>query len=467
MLLIVALVLALLGIAVSVRLTVVYHQANSSFSHKSACAINAQWDCDHVARSGYAKIFGAPTSLWALLGYALMAIFAGWGAFRREDRHWPLGVLALLVLGALGMSTYLAWAAVVVLKKKCLWCTTLYGINLLLGGTLVGAFIRRGVGPVAAVRKDLGWLLDHQGALGWLAGGVVLACTVILALGPQLGRPGAASGSRRSTVELITHPSQTAGSPGRKAPPGPPAWVRKMVTPTTPFRGPVGADLYIVEFSDYECPFCQRSNRVMEKILKKYGKRIRLYHRHFPLDMTCYKRMKRQLHHSACFAARAAYCAHRQSKFWTFHDALFRLGSKISKDAIMRLAESQGLDMARLGRCVRSARARKKVAEDLAAGEALKVEGTPTFFMGGPMIKRFSPEGISVELFDRLFSLLDKAKGSAATRKPGMSLGRAAPSPGRAAPSPGRAAPSPGRAAPRGAPPPMSAPASPRRPGPG
>jgi len=414
-LLIVALLLSLVGAGVSVRLTVVYHQANASFSHRSSCAINAQWDCDHVARSKYARFAGAPTSLWALLGYLLMASFAAWGAFRNGPRHWPLGVLTLLVVGALGMSTYLAYAAVVILKKKCLWCTVLYAVNIALLLTLVGAYIRRAVGPIRSIAQDTTWLLDHQGVLGRLAGSGVIGCMVILIVGPQLGRPSRTVKRTPRTETLIKKvvPRPAGKNPKRPRPVEPPAWVKAMVTPSTPFRGPLDADLYIVEFSDYECPFCQMSNKTMEKILAKYGKRIRLYHRHFPLDMTCYKAMKQQMHAHACYAARAAFCADRQNKFWAFHDAQFRLGDRISKRTIIGLARKQGLDMKRFNTCVSGAPAKKQIQSDLSSGEGLKIEGTPTFFMGGAMIKKFSPQGLSLEMFDRLFTLLDKAKRQA------------------------------------------------------
>jgi protein-disulfide isomerase/uncharacterized membrane protein len=436
-LLIVALLLALVGAGVSVRLTVVYHKANASHSHKSACAINAQWDCDHVARSTYARMFGAPTSLWALLGYLLMAGFAGWGVFRRGPRHWPLGVLSLLVLAAIVMSTYLAYAAIVILKKKCLWCTVLYFVNIALLLTLVGAYVRRAIGPVRAVLQDFTWLLDHLGVLGKLAGAGIIASVLILLTGPQLGRPAVAQQkSPRAEAVIIKTPRRpvTARPGGRSRPValpmGPPAWVKTMVTAATPARGPEDADLYIVEFSDYECPFCQRSNRLMEQILEKHGKRIRLYHRHFPLDITCYKAMKHQMHPHACFAALAAFCAHRQNRFWTFHDALFRLGSRISKRTIIGLARKHGLDMARFNACVSSAAAKKQIQDDLAKGDAIKLEGTPTFYMGGPLVKKFSPPGLSLKMFDRLFFLLDKAKRQAEQPKQAT-----APSP-RAAPRP-------------------------------
>lgn len=427
-LLIIVLLLSLVGVGVSVRLTVVYHQANASFSHKSSCALNAQWDCDHVARSKYARIFGAPTALWALLGYALMAVFAGWGAFRYGPRHWPLGVLTLLVIAALGMSTYLAYAAVVILKKKCLWCTVLYGVNIAMLLTLAGAYVRRGIGPIRAVQQDISWLLDHLGVLGRLAGTGVMGCLVILIVGPQLGRPSKTAKrtpKAETLIKKVVVPRRAGKNPARPRPIEPPAWVKAMVTSQTPFVGPKNADLYIVEFSDYECPFCQMSNKTMEKILAKYGKRIRLYHRHFPLDMSCYKRMKQQMHASACFAARAAFCAHRQNKFWAFHDAQFRLGPRISKMTIIGLARKQGLDMTAFNACVAGAPAKKQIQSDLAAGDTLKVEGTPTFYMGGPLIKKFSPQGLSLPMFDRLFTLVDKAKRQARAlanpaRAPGM-----------------------------------------------
>ncbi len=415
-LLIVVLLLSLAGVGVSVQLTVVYQEANANHSHKSACAINAQWDCDHVARSSYSRMFGAPTSLWAMLGYLLMAVFAGWGALRYGPRHWPLGVLTLLVLAALGMSSYLAYAAIVILKKKCLWCTALYFLNIAMVLTLIGAYVRRGIGPMRAIRQDVTWLLDHLGVLGKLAGSGVIGCLVILLVGPQLGRPAAKTARAPKAETLIKKvpPVRPAGKNAKRPPPiEPPAWVKAIVTPSTPHRGPVEADLYIVEFSDYECPFCQMSNKTMEKILHKYGKRIRLYHRHFPLDMTCYKRMKRQMHPSACFAARAAFCAQQQGKFWAFGDALFRLGEHISKLTILSLARTQGLEMKRFGTCVSGAAAKKQIQADLATGDTLKLEGTPTFYMGGPLIKKFSPQGLSLKMFDRLFTLLDKAKRQA------------------------------------------------------
>lgn len=417
--LIVALVLTLVGIGVSVRLTVVYHEANASLEHKSACAINAKWDCDNVARSEHARLLRAPTSLWALAGYSLMAFFAAWGALRKTPRHWPLGVLLVLVLGAIAMSSYLAYASVFILKKKCLWCTVLYGVNLALLIALGAALTARKVGPVAAVGDDFTWLLDNLGVLGKLVGAGVVGAVLILLAGPHLGT-GKAARKQVKVEDLVRVPSRpgmaadgmSAKDPSRlpPLPRGEPAWVAAMAPPGTPARGPKDADVYIVEFSDYQCPYCQMSNGRMEKILAKYGHRIRLYHRHFPLDTGCYKNLGQQMHKYACFAAAAAVCAQEQRKFWQFHNAQFRLGEAFNKQKILGLAKGQGMDMARFKACLKTPKTKQRIQEDLAAGDALKVKGTPTFFMGGPLLQKFEPPALSMELFDRLFAALDAAK---------------------------------------------------------
>jgi protein-disulfide isomerase len=183
-----------------------------------------------------------------------------------------------------------------------------------------------------------------------------------------------------------------------------------MVTPDTPFRGPPDADLFIVEFSDYECPFCQQSNVILEEVLRKHGKRIRMYHRQFPLDKTCFRQMQRQMHPHACFAAGAAICAQAQGKFWEMNDGLFRLGDGIGEATILGLARKLGLASTAFEACLRSPDTDRRIQADLAAGIANKVNGTPTYFMGGPQIEQFKPPGVSVDFFDELFQKLDEQK---------------------------------------------------------
>jgi protein-disulfide isomerase/uncharacterized membrane protein len=468
------LALALLGIGAAVELTVVYHQANVDLGHESHCKLSAEWDCDNVARSQYASLASVPVSLWGVIGYGFMAFLLGWGLSGRGPRHWPLGLLSVLVLLSVAMSAYLMYASFVVLQKKCMWCTVLYGVN---GGLLVGlvaTLVARRIGPIRAFRQDFGWLLDRLHVLGALSAAALGLAAIALVWGPRLGH---AEREREpvSMESLIKNPTpaarrgatnpddarrQAGARPLPPLPQGPPEWVKALVEPSTPGIGPKNADLYIVEFSDYECPFCQISNRQMEKVLAKYGERIRLYHRHFPLDKSCFRQMKRQMHPHACFAAKAAICAHKQGKFWDFHDKLFRLGKSISRESIRALAKKLGLDTKKLEACIAADSTEEQIQEDIRAAMALKIRGTPTFLMGGPLLDRFKPPGISLEMFDELFKAVDKAKRDYAARR-AASLRRAPPRGARApamAPTPARSsakgetgmAPSTSRAAGRG-----------------
>lgn len=325
-------------------------------------------------------------------------------------------MLLILLLVSITMSGYLAYVSMVILKKKCQYCAALYGVTGLLTVAYIAALVARRVNPIAALRDDVSWLLDHLQITGTIAAFVLGLTAVVLVVGPRLGK-GQAKPKKVAVESLIKKPPMPRSSMGvgpqrplPAIPEGPPKWVAALVPEGTPGRGPKNADIYVVEFSDYECPFCQLSNKEMEKVLAKYGNRIRLYHRHFPLDMKCFKAMKRQMHEHACFAAAAAICAQKQKLFWTFHDALFRLGRKINESSIRALARKTGIDMAAFEACVKAPATKKRIKEDIDAAVALKVRGTPTFFMGGPLLDEFQPPGIAVEMFDKLFSALDKAK---------------------------------------------------------
>ena len=144
----------------------------------------------------------------------------------------------VLVLGAIAMSSYLAYASVFILKKKCLWCTVLYGVNLALLITVGAAFTARKVGPVAAVGGDFTWLLDNLGVLGKLTGPAVVGAMVIVLVGPRLGT-GEASRKKVNVEDLVKLPTRPVMAANGMSPKGParlppiprgePAWVKAMV----------------------------------------------------------------------------------------------------------------------------------------------------------------------------------------------------------------------------------------------
>ncbi len=140
-----------------------------------------------------------------------------------------------------------------------------------------------------------------------------------------------------------------------------------------PELGPAGAPVTIVEFSDFQCPFCRRAEPSLNEVRQKYGDKVRLVYLDFPLSM----------HPHSMDAAMGARCAADQGKFWPFHDLLFADQSKLAPDDLKADAKKLGLDTAKFDACLDQAKYRGEISADLAQGQALGVDGTPAFFING------------------------------------------------------------------------------------
>jgi predicted DsbA family dithiol-disulfide isomerase len=140
-----------------------------------------------------------------------------------------------------------------------------------------------------------------------------------------------------------------------------------------PSRGSPMAPVTIVEFSDFECPYCGQAHPILAHVMDELEGRVRLVFRHFPLSA----------HPNAMPAARAAIAAGNQGKFWEMHDMLFEHQGQLEEDDLARYAEELGLDMARFRTDLASAETQRVIERDRELGERLGVEGTPSFFVNG------------------------------------------------------------------------------------
>jgi protein-disulfide isomerase len=146
-------------------------------------------------------------------------------------------------------------------------------------------------------------------------------------------------------------------------------------TADSPARGPADAPVMIVEFADFECPFCAKSESTLRALDAKYEGRVRWVFRQMPLPM----------HPKAPKAAEAALCADDQGKFWEFHDRLFDTQKLDAKD-LLQHARDTHLAMDAFTQCLESGKHASTVDRDKRDGEALGVGGTPTFFVNGRQI---------------------------------------------------------------------------------
>jgi protein-disulfide isomerase len=156
---------------------------------------------------------------------------------------------------------------------------------------------------------------------------------------------------------------------------------RIKVDPKGPSRGPDAATVSIVEFSDFQCPFCGREYPVVEKVMKEYEGKVKLVFRNYPLEF----------HPFAAKAAEAAACANDQGKFWELHNKMFTNQEKLAVDDLKGYAKGLGIDSAKFDKCLDSGEKSASVTEDRKAGTEAGVQGTPAFFVNGIFINGAQP----------------------------------------------------------------------------
>jgi predicted DsbA family dithiol-disulfide isomerase len=158
-------------------------------------------------------------------------------------------------------------------------------------------------------------------------------------------------------------------------------------------RGPRDAAVTIVEFSDFQCPYCSRAKPTLDRVRDTYGDRVRLVFRDFPLP----------IHPLAPKAAEAGACAKDQGKFWEMHDRLFDQQQKLAVADLKQHAKELGLDAAAFDECLDSGRHAADVQKDAAEGARYGVTGTPAFFVNGrPLVGAQPYEGFAQVIDDEL-----------------------------------------------------------------
>jgi len=149
-----------------------------------------------------------------------------------------------------------------------------------------------------------------------------------------------------------------------------------------PVRGATEAAVTVVEFSDFQCPFCKQAHPTLAQVLERYRGKVRLVYRDFPLE---------GLHPQARRAAEAARCARDQGKFWEFHDLLFTNSPQAADGDLKRYATQTGLDVTKFEGCLASGVHKAAVQRDIDEGTRLGVTGTPAFFVNGRPLSGAQP----------------------------------------------------------------------------
>lgn len=195
------------------------------------------------------------------------------------------------------------------------------------------------------------------------------------------------SDSSEAPAQQVT-PAPSAPAPAAGQPPP----IVQIATEGRPFLGPEDAKVTVVEFTDYQCPFCKRHfDQTTPLLLQEYEGRIKLVVMNFPLN---------NIHPFAQKAAEAAECANDQGEFWEYHDLLFENQNALDVASLKRHAGNLLLDQAAFDDCLDSGAKSQQVQQDLQAGQRAGVTGTPSFFINGHNLRGALPFASFKSLID-------------------------------------------------------------------
>ncbi len=155
-------------------------------------------------------------------------------------------------------------------------------------------------------------------------------------------------------------------------------FIKDVAIEGLPFRGSDKASVTIAVFDDYQCPYCAKLEPQLKQLLERYPQDVKLVIKQFPL----------RSHPQAMRAAKAALAAHRQGKFWEMHEKLFQKQNELNEAKINEIAQSIGLDMSRFEKDMTDKDIERMIQQDLQNGFQIRVQGTPTVFVNGKLVRR-------------------------------------------------------------------------------
>lgn len=358
--LVIALVLALIGIAVSVYATQHHMQVKATGGSDAVCNITATVNCNDVARSIYSEAFGIPVAVWGLGYFIAVAALVAAALFAIMNLGALLPAYAVLV--GIGLLTSLVLGGISVSKigVVCPTCITIYVITIL-QAILLFVF-----------RREVRYEGMDKLTNGGLVAIVAVALTVV---------------GFRLTVDNPTTPAPA--STANTTPIAPNAPVLDLTINRSAYSG-LGEDyrkgsdqakVVIVEFADFQCPACQYTANNLRELAKTYGDAIQIVFKNYPLDKACNR--SAGIHPHACAAATVARCAGQFGKFWQMHDVIYDRQDQITPDNLKKWAGEIGISPEQVASCMASKDITAKIQDDIAVGDRVNVEGTPSLYFNG------------------------------------------------------------------------------------
>lgn len=359
-------VLALIGFLTSIKLSMIYVDANfNPYALSSFCSINELIDCDGVAKTSHSQFLGIPLAFWGLFLYFVFLFFIfvdkiqnikikGFKIFgftevfkHPESYTCALGIIAFL------LSMCLAAISIFEIHKICILCFFTYLLNLIIGiyakpsdENYLQVFKTSFVDVIDAL-KIKKYAITFV-VLALFAAGVLTYTTISDVLAPQV--------KLQKELKSYSTPSDDYKASGNTL-------------------GDPKATLVVHEYTDYQCPFCFVLNTMILRAVTELSN-VKVVHHNLPLDMACNSNLKTQMHEGSCRLAKYSIAAGKQGKYWDMNDLLFDKEFE-SEDQLLTAAARLGLDTRKLKEDAYSDETAQEIQKEISEAVALGIDGTP------------------------------------------------------------------------------------------
>ncbi|MDA3864945.1 MAG: thioredoxin domain-containing protein, partial [Deltaproteobacteria bacterium] len=359
-------ILVLTGIFFSVYLTLLHYKVFMQTGYaadSSVCSISDRVNCETVAENPYSVFMGVPVSVWGIVGYLFIAMGALTGIFNPKSKLVYLYNLALVGIACL-VSITLGYISITKISSICIFCFGIYFINFILLGFLLTFIIKSRTNIFKQIIPFLVWSKNHlYYSIPFVLGGLALVGSLFIFY-PKYWE-----------TKVVNSKD-----------------LKRLASGTDKFGHPwIGARTPLVtihEYSDYECPFCSRYHFKVREFVGKYPEKIRLVHHNYPLDHHCNSIVTKPFHLSSCQKAKLAICAQKNGVFWKVNDFLFNNKNKRVTPYI--LSNKLDLDSKKLQQCVEDPKTDATLQKEIKAGQKMKLNATPTFFVNGKRMRNFN-----------------------------------------------------------------------------
>ena len=399
-------ILALVGLFISFELSDVYERARTDPDYQSFCAVSEGMNCETVALSDYSTRFGVPVSVWASAGYVFSALLAAIALIRLSA---PFGQGFLFLLGAAFgvVSLWLVYLMHFVIGSLCILCLALDAVNFGMWAMAILAVKMRGqkFGDAVindfrgAVKQPLWFALVVVLGAGTLAGAYAYGNKMVESTSELQAKEqdqDAMGGAKKWATALNDDGQCTEQSQDKSAiQMGTSKQGHHWIGSTNPL-------MEIQEFTDYECPYCRKAHLMVRRLMAKYPGKIKVYHRHYPLNNACNRAVPSEFHARACELSHIAVCAGKQGRFWEMNDFLFQYSKEIRSKNLKAqdVAKRLELDLDQFQCCMDDSSTMDGVLEDIEEGIQLQLKGTPAFLIDGTVYYGKIPDEAIQQLSD-------------------------------------------------------------------